>query len=53
VIARIQQDRVCWAGGTLWMNEPALRISVSGWKTSAAEIERSAESMLAAYRETR
>jgi glutamate/tyrosine decarboxylase-like PLP-dependent enzyme len=53
VIARIQQDRVCWAAGTVWMNEPALRVSISGWKTSPADIEQSAGSMLAAYRETR
>jgi glutamate/tyrosine decarboxylase-like PLP-dependent enzyme len=53
VITRIQQDRVCWAGGTEWRGEPAMRIAVSGWKTGEADALRSAEAMIAGYRETR
>jgi glutamate/tyrosine decarboxylase-like PLP-dependent enzyme len=50
VITRIQQDRVCWAGGTQWLGEPAMRIAVSGWKTGEADALRSADAMIAAYR---
>jgi glutamate/tyrosine decarboxylase-like PLP-dependent enzyme len=42
VIARVQASGVCWAGGTKWMGEPAMRISVSGWRTTPADIDRSA-----------
>jgi glutamate/tyrosine decarboxylase-like PLP-dependent enzyme len=50
VIARVQQGSVCWAGGTRWMNEPAMRISVSGWRTTESDIDRSAESIIDACR---
>jgi glutamate/tyrosine decarboxylase-like PLP-dependent enzyme len=50
VITRIQRDRVCWAGGTQWLGEPAMRIAVSGWKTGEADALRSADAMIAAYR---
>jgi glutamate/tyrosine decarboxylase-like PLP-dependent enzyme len=49
VAARIQREAVCWAGGTLWRGEPALRISVSGWKTADDDADRSAASMLRAH----
>ena len=45
VIARVQGAGVCWAGGTNWEGEPAMRISVSGWRTTPADIARSAESI--------
>jgi glutamate/tyrosine decarboxylase-like PLP-dependent enzyme len=50
VIARVQQDGVCWVGGTRWRNEPAMRISVSNWRTSEKDIERSAASIVQAFR---
>ena len=45
VIARVQSAGVCWAGGTNWNGEPAMRISVSGWRTTTADIARSARSI--------
>jgi len=51
VIARVQQEGVCWAGGTKWNAAPAMRISVSGWRTTDADIDASAESMLRAHRQ--
>jgi hypothetical protein len=45
VIARVQRAGVCWVGGTTWQNEPAMRISISNWSTSAEDVERSAASI--------
>jgi glutamate/tyrosine decarboxylase-like PLP-dependent enzyme len=46
VIARVQQDGVCWLGGTRWHGQEAMRISVSGWTTSEADADRSADAIL-------
>jgi glutamate/tyrosine decarboxylase-like PLP-dependent enzyme len=46
VIAGVQQEGVCWCGGTEWAGEPAMRISVSSWRTTEEDIDRSAESVL-------
>jgi glutamate/tyrosine decarboxylase-like PLP-dependent enzyme len=45
VIARVQQEGVCWVGGTDWNKEPAMRIAISNWSTSEADIEASAGSI--------
>ena len=47
-IARVQQDGTCWLGGTDWFGEHAMRISVSNWRTSEEDVERSAAAILAA-----
>jgi glutamate/tyrosine decarboxylase-like PLP-dependent enzyme len=46
LIAKVQQAGVCWVGGTTWQDEPAMRISISNWSSSAADIDRSAASIL-------
>ncbi len=48
VIARVQQEGVCWVGSTVWNAEPAMRISISNWSTSAEDIQASAASILRA-----
>ena len=48
VIGRVQQEGVCWVGGTTWNGEAAMRISISNWATSAEDIARSATSILEA-----
>jgi glutamate/tyrosine decarboxylase-like PLP-dependent enzyme len=48
VVARIQEDGTCWLGGTQWRGAHALRISVSNWRTTAEDVERSAQAILAA-----
>ena len=48
VIQRIQDDGTCWAGVTVWQGRTAMRISVSSWATTDADVERSAEAMLRA-----
>jgi glutamate/tyrosine decarboxylase-like PLP-dependent enzyme len=48
MIARVQQDGTCWAGGTTWHGMAAMRISISNWSTTDADIDRSAAAMLRA-----
>src|SRR5437899_3096886 len=51
VIAGIQQDGTCWCGGTIWQGQTAMRISVSSWVTTDADVERSLEAMIRVARE--
>ena len=51
VIAAVQAEGTCWAGGAFWQDRQAMRISVSNWSTTAPDIERSADAILACYRE--
>jgi glutamate/tyrosine decarboxylase-like PLP-dependent enzyme len=50
VIERIQNDGVCWCGGTVWQDRVAMRISVSSWATTEDDVERSLEAILRAAR---
>ena len=50
VIGRVQEDGTCWVGGTRWRGQAAMRVSVSNWSTTEADIDRSAEAILAAAR---
>jgi len=50
VIARVQAGGVLWAGGTLWHDRPAMRVSVSNWSTTEEDIDRSADAILSAAR---
>jgi hypothetical protein len=48
VIGRVQEDGTCWCGGTVWQGHAAMRISVSSWATSEADVEQSLEAILRA-----
>jgi hypothetical protein len=48
VIERVQQDGTCWLGGTQWQGRAAMRISVSAWTTTEADVDRSAKAILRA-----
>lgn len=48
VAAAIQADGTCWAGVTVLQGRTAMRVSVSGWSTTADDVERSLAAMLAA-----
>jgi glutamate/tyrosine decarboxylase-like PLP-dependent enzyme len=50
VIARVQAEGTCWAGGATWQNAQMMRISVSNWSTKEDDIDRSADAMLHCYR---
>lgn len=52
-IAAIQQEGTCWASSTVWHGITAMRISVSSWATTAADIERSAEAIIRIAQEQR
>jgi len=51
VIDAIQRDGTCWAGATDWQGRTAMRISVSAWATTDADIERSLGAILQAHRD--
>ena len=48
VIAAIQAGGECWCGGTAWQGQPAMRISVSSWKTTEADADRAVAAMVRA-----
>ena len=50
LVAAVQRDGTCWCGPTTWQHRPAMRISVSGWATSADDIRKSAAAIIAAHR---
>jgi glutamate/tyrosine decarboxylase-like PLP-dependent enzyme len=47
-IAALQAEGTCWCGGTVWQGHTAMRISVSSWATTDADVERSLEAMVRA-----
>jgi glutamate/tyrosine decarboxylase-like PLP-dependent enzyme len=47
-IARVQDEGICWLSGTDWNGEHAMRISVSNWRTTEDDVERSAAAILTA-----
>jgi glutamate/tyrosine decarboxylase-like PLP-dependent enzyme len=51
VVRAIQQDGTCWCGGTAWQGRTAMRISVSSWATTEADVERCLAAMVRAARE--
>ena len=48
VVRAVQDDGTCWLGGTDWQGRAAMRISVSSFRTTAADVERSAAAILRA-----
>ncbi|MCP5026341.1 MAG: aspartate aminotransferase family protein [Actinomycetia bacterium] len=45
LMAAIQADGTCWCGPTVWAGHTAMRVSVSGWKTTQGDVERSLEAI--------
>lgn len=50
IIKVIQDDGVCWCGGTTWHGRRAMRISVSSWATTEKDIEICLEAVHSACR---
>ncbi len=53
VIRRIQEDGTCWCGGTVWQGKTAMRISVSSWATTEADVQSSLQGIIRIARECR
>jgi glutamate/tyrosine decarboxylase-like PLP-dependent enzyme len=51
VITAVQAEGTCWAGGARWQDKQAMRISVSNWSTTEADVDRSADAILQCYRQ--
>jgi glutamate/tyrosine decarboxylase-like PLP-dependent enzyme len=51
VIDALQRDGTCWAGPTTWRGRRLLRISVSNWTTTAADVDRSIATIVRLHRE--
>jgi len=49
VIADVQAEGTCWAGGAIWQNKQVMRISVSNWSTTEEDIDRSADAILRVF----
>jgi glutamate/tyrosine decarboxylase-like PLP-dependent enzyme len=48
VIAAVQASGECWMGATTWRGQRLMRISVSSWRTTEADVDRSVEAIIAA-----
>ncbi len=46
VIDRVQQDGTCWLGGTTWRGRRLMRVSVSNWSTTDADVDLSVATIL-------
>jgi len=53
VTAAVQEDGTCWCGPTVWQGRTAMRISVSSWATTAADVEKSLAAILRVARASR
>lgn len=51
VIRRLQDSGDCWFGGTMWQGSAAMRISVSSWQTTAADVDDTAARVVATVTE--
>lgn len=47
MIAAVQAGGICWAGPTTWHGKVAMRVSVSNWSTTGADIDQSVAAILA------
>jgi glutamate/tyrosine decarboxylase-like PLP-dependent enzyme len=48
VIKRVQDEAVCWVGGTIWQERRAMRIALVNWSTGDRDIERAIDSIRSA-----
>ncbi len=53
VTRAVQEDGTCWCGGTVWQGKSAMRVSVSSWVTTEADVDLSLETILRIARESR
>ena len=46
IIRAVQEDGTCWCGGTAWQGKAAMRVSVSSWATTEADVDASLAAIL-------
>lgn len=46
MVDRLQDEGTCWASGTTWHGMAALRVSISNWSTTEADIDRTAGAII-------
>ena len=51
VVEAIQRDGTCWCGPTVWQGHSAMRISISSWATTEADVDCSLATMIRIARE--
>lgn len=49
-IARIVADGTCFVGGAEWRGRWVMRMSIIGWETQLADVDRAVDAMLSAWR---
>jgi glutamate/tyrosine decarboxylase-like PLP-dependent enzyme len=49
VIEAVQASGECWMGGTTWHGMRLMRISLSSWRTTEADVDRSVAAILSAW----
>ena len=47
-IEAVQRSGQCWMGSTTWHGQQLMRISVSSWRTTEADVDRSVRAIAAA-----
>ena len=48
VVERVQRSGECWMGATTWHGQRLMRISVSSWRTTEADVDRSVAAIVSA-----
>jgi glutamate/tyrosine decarboxylase-like PLP-dependent enzyme len=48
VVEAVQRSGECWMGATTWHGQRLMRISVSNWRTTPADVDRSVRAIAAA-----
>jgi hypothetical protein len=46
IVEGVQNDGTCWLGGTTWRGRRLMRVSVSNYSTTEADVDRSIEAIL-------
>ena len=46
IVHEVQRDGTCWMSATTWRDQRCVRISVSSWQTTFADVDRSVETLL-------
>ncbi len=52
VMKKVQENRVCWVGGSMWKGKKVIRISICSWTTTEKDILISVQSFRQALQES-